>query len=88
MYHAILFLPLIGALFAGLFGRFVGARDMARVNEVMTAAFVVALAYGFLLATLYITYRFPLVEVFAPPSGDFSASAPAVAFTMLSAPAP
>ena len=25
------------------------------------------------LATLYITFRFPLVDVFAPPSGDFSA---------------
>ena len=39
----------------------------------MTAAFAVALTYGVVLATLYITFRFPLVEVFAPPSGDFSA---------------
>jgi len=45
---------------------------MTRVDEVMTAAFVVALAYGVFLATLYITYRYPLVDVFAPPTGDFS----------------
>ena len=69
------FVPMIGLHLGviSLVGRFVGARDMARVNEVMTAAFAVALAYGLVLATLYITFRFPLVDVFAPPSGDFSA---------------
>ena len=69
------FVPMIGLHLGviSLIGRFVGARDMERVDEVMTAAFAVALAYGLLLATLYITARFPLVEVFAPPSGDFSA---------------
>jgi MATE family multidrug resistance protein len=69
------FVPMIGLHLGviSLIGRFVGARDMARVNEVMTAAFVVALAYGLVLATIYIGYRYPLVEVFAPPSGDFSA---------------
>ena len=68
------FVPMIGLHLGviSMIGRFVGARDMARVNEVMTAAFVVALAYGLVLATLYITFRFPLVDVFAPPSGDFS----------------
>jgi len=69
------FVPMIG-LHVGvisLIGRFVGARDMTRVNEVMAAAFALALAYGALLATIYITFRFPLVDVFAPPSGDFSA---------------
>jgi MATE family multidrug resistance protein len=68
------FVPMIGLHLGviSLIGRFVGARNMTRVDEVMTAAFVVALAYGVFLATLYITYRFPLVDVFAPPSGDFS----------------
>ena len=68
------FIPMIGLHLGviSLIGRFVGARDMARVDEVMTAAFTVALAYGLVLATLYITQRYPLVEVFAPPSGDFS----------------
>ena len=69
------FVPMIGLHLGviSLVGRFVGARDMARGNEVMTAAVAVALAYGLVLATLYITFRFPLVDVFAPPSGDFSA---------------
>jgi MATE family multidrug resistance protein len=68
------FIPMIGLSVGviSLIGRFVGARDMARTNEVMTAAFAVALSYGAILATTYIVFRYPLVEVFAPPSGDFS----------------
>ena len=79
------FIPMIG-LHVGvisLIGRFVGARDMARANEVMTAAFTVALAYSAMLAIAYITYRFPLVEVFAPPSGDFTAVRELAAFMMI-----
>jgi len=79
------FVPMIG-LHVGiisLIGRFVGARDMARANEVMTAAFVVAVAYGVFLATTYSLFRFPLVEVFAPPSGDFSAIRSLSAFMMI-----
>ncbi len=79
------FVPMIGLSVGiiSLIGRFVGARDMARVNEVMTAAFAVALAYSAVLATLYITLRFPLVEVFAPPSGDFGAIRELSAFMMI-----
>jgi MATE family multidrug resistance protein len=79
------FVPMIGLSVGiiSMIGRFVGARDMARVNEVMTAAFVVALAYGAVLATIYITYRYPLVEVFAPPSGDFTAIRELSAFMMI-----
>ena len=79
------FVPMIG-LHVGimsLIGRFVGARDMARVNEVMTAAFAVALAYAVVLATIYITLRYPLVEVFAPPSGDFTIIRELSAFMMI-----
>ncbi|BBF92238.1 NADH-quinone oxidoreductase subunit L [Blastochloris tepida] len=36
MYHAIVFLPLLGCLIAGLFGRFIGARN----SEVITTALV------------------------------------------------
>ena len=79
------FVPMIG-LHVGvisLIGRFVGARDIARADEVMTAAFVTALAYSAMLATVYITFRYPLVEVFAPPSGDFSAIRQLSAFMMI-----
>ena len=45
MYHAIVFLPLIGALIAGLFGRLIGAR----VSEYVTTsclAFACLIAWG------------------------------------------
>ena len=45
-----------------LVGRFVGARDMTRVDEIMTAAFTVALAYGVLLATLSYVGSLQLVD--------------------------
>ncbi|MGB5627696.1 MAG: MATE family efflux transporter [Woeseiaceae bacterium] len=79
------FVPMIGLNVGviSMIGRFVGARDMARVNEVMTAAFVVALAYSAVLAIIYITFRYPLVEVFAPPSGDFTAIRELSAFMMI-----
>jgi len=79
------FIPMIGLSVGiiSMIGRFVGARDMRRVDEVMTAAFVVALAYGLLLAVLYSTLRYPLVEVFAPPSGDFTAIRELSAFMMI-----
>ena len=79
------FIPMIGLHVAviSLIGRFVGARDMARVNEVMSAAFSLALAYALLLAITYSTLRYPLVEVFAPPEGDFSAIRELAAFMMI-----
>ncbi len=79
------FVPMIGLSVGviSLIGRFVGARDMARANEVIAAAFIVALAYSAVLAVLYISFRYPLVEVFAPPSGDFSAIRELSAFMMI-----
>ena len=79
------FIPMIGLHVAviSLIGRFVGARDMARTNEVMTAAFSLALAYSAVLAVVYITCRYPLVEIFAPPSGDFAAVRELAAYMMI-----
>jgi MATE family multidrug resistance protein len=79
------FIPMIGLNVGiiSLIGRFVGARDMTRVNEVMTAAFAVALTYAAVLAVTYSTLRYPLVEVFAPPSGDFTAIRELSAFMMI-----
>jgi len=47
MYHAILFLPLIGALFAGLLGRFVGARacEVVTISLMFIAAFLSWIAF-------------------------------------------
>jgi len=79
------FVPMIGLSVGviSLIGRFVGTRDMTRVDEVMTAAFTAALAYSALLAVVYITFRYPLVEVFAPPRGDFSGIRELSAFMMI-----
>ena len=79
------FIPMIGLNIGiiSMIGRFVGARDMARVNQVMTASFAIALTYASLLAVLYISLRYPLVEVFAPPSGDFSAIREMAAYMMI-----
>jgi MATE family multidrug resistance protein len=79
------FIPMIGLNIGiiSMIGRFVGARDMARVNEVMTASFAIALTYASLLAVLYISFRYPLVEVFAPPRGDFSAIREMAAYMMI-----
>jgi MATE family multidrug resistance protein len=79
------FVPMIGLNVGiiSLIGRFVGARDMTRVNEVMAASFTVGLAYSVVLAVLYSTLRYPLVEVFAPPSGDFTAIRALSAYMMI-----
>ncbi len=79
------FIPMIGLNVGiiSLVGRFVGARDMRRVNEVIAASFAVALSYAVVLCVVYSAFRYPLVDVFAPPSGDFSAIRELSAFMMI-----
>lgn len=79
------FVPMIGLNIGviSLIGRFVGANDMARTNEVMSAAFFLGIFYSAILAILYISFRFPLVEVFSPPEGDFSEIRSLSAFMMI-----
>ena len=79
------FVPLIGLNIGmiSLIGRFVGARDLQRADEVVAAGFVIGLTYSAVLACLYITFRFPLVEIFAPPKGDFTEIRNLAAFMMV-----
>jgi len=79
------FVPMIGLNIGviSLIGRFVGANDMARTDEVMSAAFFLGVFYSAILAILYISFRFPLVEVFSPPEGDFSEIRSLSAFMMI-----
>ena len=79
------FVPMVGLNIGmiSLIGRFVGARDMERTNEVVTAGFVMGLTYSATLAVIYIVFRYPLVEVFAPPQGDFSEIRELTAFMMI-----
>ena len=79
------FVPMIGLNIGviSLIGRFVGANDMARTDEVMSAAFFLGIFYSAILAILYISFRFPLVEVFSPPEGNFSDIRDLAAFMMI-----
>ena len=79
------FVPMIGLNIGviSLIGRFVGANDMARTNEVMSAAFFLGIFYSAILAILYISFRFPLVEIFSPPEGNFSEIRDLAAFMMI-----
>ena len=79
------FVPMIGLHIGvmSLIGRFVGANDMARVNQVIAAGFVVAVVYSGTLGLLFINYRVPLVEIFATPTGDFSEISELASFMMI-----
>jgi MATE family multidrug resistance protein len=68
------FVPMMGLNIGlvSMIGRFVGAQDMERADAAISAGFILGLSYSVALALIYITFRFPLVEVFAPPEGDFS----------------
>jgi len=79
------FVPMLGLNIGivSLIGHSVGARSMEKTNEVISAGFAIAISYSFLLALLYIFFRYPLVEVFAPPQGDFSEIRSLAAFMMI-----
>jgi MATE family multidrug resistance protein len=79
------FIPMMGLNIGviSLIGRFVGARDMERTNEVISAGFILGLSYSAVLAFLYVTFRYALVDVFEPPGGDFSEIRELSAFMMI-----
>ncbi len=67
------YVPLVGIGIAvtSLIGRCVGRGDMVQANQVMAAGFFFAIAYSLVLATVFILYRWELMNVFATPTGDF-----------------
>ena len=67
------FVPLMGLNIGviSLIGRFVGAKDMTRTDEVMFSGFLIAILYSSCLAVCFILFRDQLVNVFATPNGDF-----------------
>ena len=68
------FVPMIGLNIGvmSLIGRFVGAGDMARANQVISSGFIVALGYSGLLVIVFLLFRVQLVEIFASPGEDFT----------------
>lgn len=69
------FVPLMGLNIAimSLTGRAVGAGDISRANEVISAGFFLAVSYAGTLAVIFIIFRETLINVFATPGADFSA---------------
>lgn len=68
------FIPMMGLNMAviSLIGRYVGAADMTRTNEVIAAGFMLGISYSATLAVAFIVFRYPMVEVFATPGREFS----------------
>jgi MATE family multidrug resistance protein len=68
------FVPLMGLNMAvmSMTGRFVGAGDMRRSNEVIAAGFLLGVTYSGTLAAVFVIYREALLSVFATPGQDFS----------------
>lgn len=64
------FVPLLGLNIAvmSLVGHAVGSGDISRVNAVMTAGYVLGIGYSAVLATNYVVFRNPLVEIFITDS--------------------
>ncbi len=60
------FVPLLGLNIAvmSLIGRFVGAGDMGRTNEVTSAGYILGIGYSLFLATTFIIFREQFVEMF------------------------
>ncbi len=79
------FVPMIGLNIAviSLIGRFVGAGDMQQTGQVIRAGFALGLCYSATLAVVYVLFRYPLVELFAPPGGDFDEIRSLAAFMMI-----
>lgn len=67
------FVPMLGLNIAviSLVGRFVGANDMTRTNQVIYSAFLVALSYTGVLAVIFVLFRESLVGVFVIAGPDY-----------------
>jgi MATE family multidrug resistance protein len=68
------FVPLMGLNIAvmSLIGRAVGAGDLSRATQVISAGFLLGLGYSGTLAITYLLLRVPLLELFATPGTDFT----------------
>jgi MATE family multidrug resistance protein len=66
------FVPMIGLNVAiiSLVGRFIGAEDMDRLQEVIKAGFAMGIGYSALLAAVFLVFRVPLVDLFVDAGPD------------------
>jgi MATE family multidrug resistance protein len=68
------FIPMVGLSIGvmSLIGRFVGAGNMERANQVISSGFIVALSYSGILAILFLIFREALVGVFDTHEANFA----------------
>ncbi len=79
------FVPMMGLNIGvmTLIGRFVGAGDMQRANQVISSGFILALGYSGMLAIVFLTFRVELVDVFATGDAYFAEIRPLAAAMMI-----
>ena len=68
------FVPLMGLNIAimSLTGRAVGANEMSKAGEVISAGFLLGVGYSGVLAIIFVIFRVDLLSIFATPGEDFS----------------
>lgn len=79
------YIPMVGLNLGmlSMIGRFVGANDLQRANQVISSGFIIGLLYSGVLALLFVTLRYPMVDIFTPPVGDFREIRELAAYMML-----
>lgn len=79
------FVPMIGLNIGivSLIGRYVGAQNMSKTNEVIRASFLIALCYSGLLMVLFISMRSSLVDLFLSAGGDYQSIHDLASYMML-----
>lgn len=79
------FIPMIGLNIGvmSLIGRFVGAGNMTRANEVIASGFLLALSYSGMLAIVFLIFRASLVGVFETQDEDFPAIRELASYMMI-----
>jgi len=79
------FIPMLGLNIGviSLIGRFVGANDMGKTNQVIASGFLLSLGYTGILAIIFVVYRTPLVQIFISPGEDYEAIFELTSFMML-----
>ena len=79
------FIPMTGLSIGvmTLIGRFVGAGDMARANQVISSGFIAALVYSGALVIVFLLFRASLVGIFETQGADFAAISELANYMML-----
>ncbi len=67
------FIPMLGLNIGiiSLIGRYIGADELDKVNDVIRSGFILGLGYSSVLAIVFAVFREPLVDLFITPGVDY-----------------